>query len=103
MQVIPKMFEPVISATGLFTPQDSISNEELVESFNRYVDRFNNENASGIAAGTIEALQPSSVEFIEKASGIKARYVLSKAAILDPAIMCPRFPERSNEIGRAHV
>jgi len=97
VQVIPKMFEPVISATGLFTPQDSISNEELVESFNRYVDRFNNENASGIAAGTIEALQPSSAEFIEKASGIKARYVLSKAAILDPEIMCPRFPERSND------
>ena len=91
------MFEPVISATGLFTPKDSISNEELVESFNRYVDRFNSDNAAAIAAGTVEQLLPSSVEFIEKASGIKARYVLSKGPILDPEIMCPRFPDRPNE------
>jgi beta-ketodecanoyl-[acyl-carrier-protein] synthase len=85
---------PVISATGLFTPTDSISNAELVESFNAYVERFNADNAEPIAAGTVQPLSPSSVEFIEKASGIKARYVLSKAPILDPAIMAPRIPER---------
>jgi len=85
---------PVISATGLFTPADSISNEELVESFNAYVAAHNARHAEAIAAGTAEPLQPSSVEFIEKASGIKARYVLSKAPILDPEIMCPRLPER---------
>lgn len=90
-------FTPVISATGLYTPPDSISNEELVASFNSYVERFNAENAAAIAAGEIEALQPSSVEFIEKASGIKARHVVSKASILDPDIMCPRIPERPNE------
>lgn len=88
---------PVISATGLFTPPESISNEELVESFNRFVDAHNSANADAIAAGTIEALQPSSVEFIEKASGIQSRYVMSKAPILDPAIMCPRIPARSND------
>ena len=91
------MFTPVISATGLYTPPDSISNEELVTSFNTYVARFNAENADAIAAGAVEALQPSSVEFIEKASGIKARHVVSKAPILDPDIMCPRIPERPNE------
>ncbi len=90
-------FTPVISATGLYTPPDSISNEELVDSFNAYVARFNAEHAAEIAAGEIEALQPSSVEFIEKASGIKARHVVSKAPILDPDIMCPRIPERPNE------
>ena len=68
---------PVISATGLFTPSDSISNAELVESYNRYVERFNADNAAAIADGRVAALSPSSVEFIEKASGIKARYVLS--------------------------
>lgn len=88
---------PVISATGLFTPPESISNEELVESFNRFVDAHNSANAEAIAAGTVEALQPSSVEFIEKASGIQSRYVMSKAPILDPAIMCPRIPARSND------
>jgi beta-ketodecanoyl-[acyl-carrier-protein] synthase len=88
---------PVISATGLFTPADSISNEELVSSFNSYVETFNHSHAADIAAGTVTALQPSSVEFIEKASGIKSRFVLSKAAILDPEIMAPRLPERPNE------
>ncbi len=88
---------PVISATGLFTPPHSISNEELVDSFNRFVAAHNSTHAAAIAAGEMEELQPSSVEFIEKASGIKARYVLSKAPILDPEIMCPRFPARSND------
>lgn len=90
-------FTPVISATGLYTPPDSISNEELVASFNTYVDRFNTDHADAIARGDTEALQPSSVEFIEKASGIKSRHVVSKASILDPDVMCPRIPERSNE------
>jgi len=82
---------PVISATGLFTPPDSITNAELVESFNTYVDRHNAANPEA------EPLAYSSTEFIEKASGIKARHVMSKAAILDPEVMCPRLPERSND------
>ncbi|HSF12680.1 MAG TPA: beta-ketoacyl-ACP synthase III, partial [Erythrobacter sp.] len=82
---------PVISATGLFTPADSISNEELVASFNAFVDRYN------AAHPETEPLSYSSVEFIEKASGIKARHVMSKAPILDPAIMAPRWDERSND------
>jgi len=88
---------PVISATGLFTPPESISNEELVESFNTYVARFNAANAEAIAAGTVAELAPSSVEFIEKASGIKARFVMSKDSLLNPEMMTPRWPERSNE------
>ncbi|MEW4466251.1 beta-ketoacyl-ACP synthase III [Parasphingorhabdus sp. JC815] len=88
---------PVISATGLFTPDDSISNEELVTSFNAYVDLHNRENAEAIAAGDVQELQHSSVEFIEKASGIKSRYVLSKDPILDPETMCPRMPERPDD------
>ena len=88
---------PVISATGLFTPSDTITNEELVESFNRYVERHNADNAAAIEAGDVEALQTSSVEFIEKASGIKARHVMAKGPILNPEIMAPRWPERSNE------
>ncbi len=88
---------PVISATGLFTPADSISNEELVASFNAFVDRHNTAHADAIAAGEVEALTYSSVEFIEKASGIKSRHVMSKAPILDPDIMAPRWNERSND------
>jgi beta-ketodecanoyl-[acyl-carrier-protein] synthase len=88
---------PVISATGLFTPTESITNEELVASFNAFVDSHNAEHAAAIAAGEIEALAHSSVEFIEKASGIKARHVLTKAPILDPATMCPRLEERADD------
>lgn len=82
---------PVISATGLFTPDEIITNEELVASFNEYVDRYN------AAHPDAEPLTYSSVEFIEKASGIKARHVMDKASVLDPDIMCPRIPERSND------
>ncbi|WP_128892300.1 beta-ketoacyl-ACP synthase III [Erythrobacter sp. HKB08] len=89
--------KPVISSTGLFTPEESITNEELVASFNAYVERFNAANADAIAAGEVEPLQPSSVEFIEKASGIKARHVMTKEPILDPDIMSPRWEERPNE------
>lgn len=88
---------PVISATGLFTPEDSISNEELVASFNEYVRRYNQQHSDAIEAGEITALTKSSVEFIEKASGIKARHVMAKEPVLDPDIMSPRWPQRSND------
>ena len=87
----------VITATGLWTPEDSISNEELVEGFNAYVDKWNGENADGIAKGDVEALTYSDAGFIEKASGIKSRYVISKDTILDPNVMAPRIPARPNE------
>src|ERR1700753_426878 len=75
--------EAVIAATGLYTPPHSLSNAELVETFNAYVGRFNAANAEAIAAGDVAALTPSSVEFIEKASGIKARYVVDKSGLVD--------------------
>jgi beta-ketodecanoyl-[acyl-carrier-protein] synthase len=87
----------VITATGLYTPPHAISNEELVESFNAFVERHNHTHADAIAAGTMEAKQPSSVGFIEKASGIKARYVIDKNGILDTAIMTPAVRQRDNE------
>ena len=91
------MTTAVIAATGLFTPDQSISNAELVEAYNAYAERFNADHATEIADGEIDALTPSSVEFIEKASGIKSRFVLDKAGILDPVRMRPHSPERSND------
>ncbi len=87
----------VISATGLYTPPHSISNDELVASFNAFVARYNSEHAEDIGAGVLPALQQSSAEFIEKASGIQNRYVLEKAGILDIQRMVPDIPERPNE------
>ncbi|PLW83274.1 beta-ketoacyl-ACP synthase III [Kineobactrum sediminis] len=88
------MTDIVISGTGLYTPAESISNEELVHSFNAWVELANAANADAIAAGEQAPVQPSSAEFIEKASGIKSRYVINKAGILDPERMVPLIPER---------
>ena len=86
-----------ISGAGLFTPAESVSNEELVESFNAWVDLYNTENAEAIAAGELEAKGHSNVEFIEKASGIKSRFVMNKSGIIDPERMVPRLRPRSND------
>ena len=91
------MHNVVISGTGLYTPPNSISNDELVESFNAYVRQFNAEHAAAIEAGEVQALSESSSAFIEKASGIKSRFVTDKAGILDVARMVPNIPERSND------
>jgi len=86
-----------LTGTGLFTPSESVSNDELVDSFNAFVENFNAEHADAIAAGEVEALTPSSSAFIEKASGIKSRFVMNKSGIVDPDTMCPQIPERSND------
>lgn len=91
------MTKVVISGTGVFTPPNSVSNTELVETFNAYVRKFNADNAAAIERGEVEALQESSVEFIIKASGIEARYVMDKSGIVDPEIMAPRLRQRSND------
>lgn len=91
------MYKAAITGTGLFTPPESISNEELVNSFNAYVQSYNEQHKDQIESGELEALQESSVAFIEKASGIKSRYVMNKEGILDPNIMHPLLPERSND------
>jgi beta-ketodecanoyl-[acyl-carrier-protein] synthase len=87
----------VIAATGLHTPEHALSNAELVTAYNAFAERFNAANAEAIAAGELEALTPSSSEFIEKASGIKSRFVVEKSGILDPDRMVPHIPERSND------
>jgi beta-ketodecanoyl-[acyl-carrier-protein] synthase len=91
------MKQAVISGTGLYTPPFSISNEELVASFNAYAERFNADNGAAIAAGEVAAIEASSTGFIEKASGIKSRFVMEKEGILDPARMVSRIPERADE------
>lgn len=91
------MRNAVIAATGLYTPPNTLSNAELVATFNAYVERFNAANAEAIAAGEVQALTPSSEAFIEKASGIKSRYVMDKTGLVDPEVMRPVIPERANE------
>ena len=84
-----------ISGTGLYTPKEILTNDELVESYNSFVDEFNLENKDKIDKGEIDELQKSNTEFIEKASGVKSRYVQNKSGILDTKFMRPRLRERS--------
>lgn len=48
-----------ITGTGLYTPPESISNEELVASLNAYVEQYNAKNADAIARGELEELRGS--------------------------------------------
>ncbi|MEM1031726.1 MAG: beta-ketoacyl-ACP synthase III [Myxococcota bacterium] len=86
-----------ITATGLFTPPHAISNDELVDAFNRWVDAHNARHADAIKRGEAVAKEHSSAAFIEKASGIQSRFVMDREGILDPERMAPRLPKRPNE------
>jgi beta-ketodecanoyl-[acyl-carrier-protein] synthase len=87
----------VISGVGVWHPKDSITNEELVDSYNAYVDAFNEENKAQIEAGEIAAMPYSSAEFIEKASGIKSRYIYQKEGALDITRMKPKIAPRADD------
>lgn len=91
------MYTPAITGTGVFTPDEVITNAELVEAFNAYADRMNAANAEPIAAGEMEPMQHSSDAFIVKASGIERRHVMNKSGILDPEVMHPLLRQRSDD------
>ncbi|PJI92599.1 beta-ketodecanoyl-[acyl-carrier-protein] synthase [Yoonia maricola] len=91
------MHNVAITGTGVFTPSEVITNDELVAAFNSYADLWNAENAAAIDAGTVQAKTHSSSEFIVAASGIERRYVLDKEGVLDPARMFPRLATRSDD------
>ena len=87
------MHRVIISGIGVHLPEATISNEELVASFNAWVDA---ENPERVAAGK-EPLQKSDSDFIVHASGIRQRHVMEREGILDPARMAPRIPARPDE------
>ncbi|CAI4151353.1 Beta-ketodecanoyl-(acyl-carrier-protein) synthase [Alteromonas macleodii] len=87
----------VISGVGVWHPKDSITNEELVDSYNAYVDAFNEENKAQIESGDVAAMPYSSAEFIEKASGIKSRYIYQKEGALDITRMKPKIAPRADD------
>ena len=93
------MHRVAISSTGLYLPPEIITNAELVAAFNSFADESNAMHAEDIEAGRRAPVPQSSVEFIEKASGIKRRYVMEKSGVLDPKRMHPRLQARpDNEI-----
>lgn len=91
------MYQPAITATGVFVPPDAISNDDLVAAFNAFADRFNAEHADRIAEGELSPIEHSSSEFILKASGIENRYVMDRKGVLDPDRMYPALRQRSDD------
>jgi len=87
----------VISGAGLWNPPNVLTNEELVDAYNRYAESYNNENAAAIDAGELEAKPSSSAEFIEKASGIKQRYIYVKDGVTDIQRMKPKIEQRADD------
>ncbi|PVA10306.1 beta-ketoacyl-ACP synthase III [Pelagivirga sediminicola] len=83
-----------ITGSGVHTPPDLITNDELVRAFNAYADLFNARNAEAIEAGTLRRKGHSSSDFIVTASGIHQRHVVTRDGILDPEIMHPVLPPR---------
>ncbi|HTR50635.1 MAG TPA: beta-ketoacyl-ACP synthase III [Kofleriaceae bacterium] len=79
-----------ITGAGVWHPEHVLTNEELCVAFNEYVRRAN-------AAGAQPPLKESSPEFIEKASGIRRRYIVEKSGVLDPERMCPNVPDRPDD------
>ncbi|MBI1493762.1 beta-ketoacyl-ACP synthase III [Halocynthiibacter styelae] len=91
------MYKAVISGSGVFTPENVITNAELVTAFNAYADKWNAEHADAIEAGNVEAMGHSSEDFIVAASGIHQRYVMDKTGVLDPDVMHPLLRQRDDD------
>ncbi len=87
------MHRVLISGIGVLIPDASISNGQLVESFNAYVDA---ENARRAGAGQ-PPLSKSAEEFIAHASGVSTRHVHTLDGILDPGRMAPRIAARDDD------
>lgn len=80
----------VITNISFLVPEQEISNEELVESYNQFVEQHNLKHPDS-------QIQKSSSKFIYQASGIKKRYTHDKQGILDINKMSPSILNRSKE------
>ncbi|WND01553.1 beta-ketoacyl-ACP synthase III [Temperatibacter marinus] len=87
------MTKIVISGTGVYTPPNTITNDELVDSYNDYCNKFNAANADAIDRGEMTAKQHSSTAFIEKASGVKQRYMMNKSGATNPDVMATELSD----------
>lgn len=92
------MHKVVLSGSGLWKPEHSISNLELIDAYNLYAEKYNAENEALIAAGEVVAKPKSSAEFVEKASGIKSRYIYTKEGVLDVNRMRPVLAQRADDV-----
>ncbi|WP_108649650.1 hypothetical protein [Dongshaea marina] len=88
------MVQAVISGSGFVHGEHGVTSKALVESFNRYVDLYNEENSSAIDAGRLQAREYSTLTHIEQHYGIEHRYFVTSEGVLDPEVMQPLLSER---------
>ncbi len=91
------MQDCVISGTGLWVPNDRISNAELVASLTAATERWNLEHKAEIEAGVREPRDLPSERFIVKASGVESRYVIDRRGVLDPERLRPHLRTRGED------
>lgn len=82
------MNDVCITGISWWAPEHTISNKELVDSYNRSAE-LRNKGSTGE-----ELLDFSTEAFILKASGIASRHVIEKSGILDPTRLKPTLPTR---------
>jgi len=87
----------ILSGTGVFTPPDVVTNEMLVDSYNEHTENWNKEHAAAIEAGELVKRELSTTAFIEKASGIKARYMMEGRGPTEPGRMYPYLSKMAPE------
>jgi len=91
------MKDAAITGSGVFTPAEVVTNDELVAAYNAHADAFNAAHADEIASGVVAAKPHSSSQFIHDASGIERRHVMDKTGVLDPEVMHPLLRERRDD------
>ncbi len=88
----------VITGSGLYTPPESISNDELVAAFNEYVRRWNREHAArnrrGRRAGARRVEQRVHRQGVGHPEPPRRRHA---RGILDPDVMRPQIRRRSDD------
>lgn len=89
MMTTGNMMKQRITGIAYSIPDQVISNEELVSSFNDYIDQE--------FVGRDKTKEYSSADFIEQASGIRQRHVIDKEGILNIDRMRPCLPVRNKD------
>lgn len=87
----------VISGSAIWHPPHTLTNEELIGAYNAWAEQHNEQQKAEIEAGDVAPAPLSSVEFVEKASGIKQRYIYKKDGVLDINRMRPYIEPRADE------